>query len=247
MKISTLHLFDTWSHAVLAGAAEVGGKAASFASNFGSFLGSKIAKQRTQMFSAPSLSSGAAASVARPEGEVAGEPPSSRTSSDDPTTAATSTPAEAQNVKTSRPAFFSAFRGTSSPTTEASATEMGKKEPQSSSTPPTSSTPQPALSPSASLSSFGSFFRRTSTAPSLPSFLPTFGQADTSSETRQPQRHEARPATYDGDVLEGYEDVAGLIKDLDKQRDDPLGSNTSASVEMGSNRSSVDMMSDVRL
>ena len=188
---------------VLAGAAEVGGRAASLASSFGSFLGSRLSKQKSQSFTESS----------------AAEPVTSGKSSLDISNAAdlgsepgTSRPHESLGQPVSKASsFFSSWRQTSAPTIAAETTPADAAKVVSG-VQPLSPPPGRAFPVSAGL---GSLFRRTSgsstiAAPPVP-VSGVGGVADS-----------AQPSpSHDGTTLEDYEDVSAIlqIRNLDEERE----------------------------
>ena len=186
---------------VLAGAAEVGGRAASLASSFGSFLGSRLSKQKSQTFNEPSapVASGKSSLDFSNAADLGSEP-------------ITLKPNESAGQPVSKPSsFFSGWRQPPAPAMYATtpAIDAAKAVPG---VQPISPPPGRAFPVSAGL---GSLFRRTSgsSTATRPVQAPSVSEALDFSKPGHPSDYTT--------TLEGYEDVSALlqIRNLDEERE----------------------------
>ena len=224
---------------VFAGAVEVGGRAATLASNLGSFLGSRLSKQKSQLFSPPLLSSldlpvptGDDATPAEKQAFIELAEESNPKSSDQTATRAPN-----------RTSFFSAFSNTALPSISAPA-ELLSRDLGDASTSPlqalvgTSESSSEAQVPPPS-SRLGSFFRRSSSSsyilllPALLGGKSPAASIPSESIPASPTILSQPPPTLPNVILE------------DKR--EPPGEAARASQSVDSNRSSIDMMTDVKL
>ena len=218
---------------VIAGAAEVGGRAASLATSFGSFLNSKLAKPKDVSSivptSTPPLSAATLLPVTHGSEDKTLDSPGE-----------TLTPSQ-----TSRPSFFPSFRSVSF-TSPPSQSQPKDRLESFGGTPP-SSVAATSLSPTI----LGSFWARkasgTTPAPAVAKTPPVNEVDITPVGTTYPPAAHAYAANEE-ELLEGLAEAnAAWAKAQAEYEAEEAAKSKRKSLSMGSDRSSVDMMSDVKL
>ena len=187
---------------VLAGAAEVGGRAASLASSLGSFLGSRLSKQKSQTFN----ESAAIAPVA--SGKSSLDFSNAADLGSEPVISKPHESAGQPVLKTS--SFFSAWRQPAATATVADTAPVNPAK-DGPGVQPVPSPPGRALPVSTGL---GSLFRRTSGSSMVPAPMPVSSAAGVS--------YAPQPSPSHHDTTSGeYEDVSAIlqIRDLDAERE----------------------------